>query len=482
MYPLFKKFTIIGLIFGALALLILKSFIAGLAFFVVFFCAGLLWRANEPPILSFALAFQWIFIVAGYLYTTAGGDLGEYELIGNIDLAVVLSLIGLICIAVGMRLGLAVIRKRHPEQPLDQVNLRTLFWATVITYSVSWVIEISPMDIFFNAAQILYAVLSFREVMLCLLWLVILKRREGYRYGWMAFVVALLPRFTSRQSTFKELVFMLLVVALIEFKPWIKTAAQRAWNFRLVTAFAITSILLFAAGVVWEGAVKPVWRSLDFQGTPLETMDVFAHVTAATTSEMDEETGVRAFVKRLSSITQFALVLDRVPTVVPFENGGLTKRALTHVLFPRVLFPGKENLGSDSWLAEEYAGLNVGEDTSVGIGYMAEFYVDFGMAGMMPCLLALGFFFGVVYRIIFLFSPSSAIASALVIAPFMGNFITYEGSLPKILGGFIMTTAILVVMSRATPLLIHAKYRPKLAPVVGGIKSIRPGATRESAA
>ena len=479
MYPLFRKFTIIGLVSGAVALLIFQSFIAGFAFFVVFFCAGLLWRANEPPILSFALAFQWIFVVAGYLYTAAGGDLGE-ALIGNIDLAVLLSLIGLVCIAFGMRLGLAVIRKQCPEQSLDQVNLRTLFWVTVITYSISWVIEISPMDIFFDAAQILYSILGFREVLFCLLWLVILRRREGYRYGWIAFVVALLPRFISRQSTFKELIFMLLVVALTEFKPWIKTAAQRIWNRRLVTAFAITSTLLFAAGVIWEGAIKPVWRTLEFQGTPLETLDVFAHVTAATTSEMDEEKGVQAFVSRLSSVTQFALVLDRVPAVVPHENGWLTKRALNHVLLPRVLFPNKENLGSDSWLAETYAGMTIGEDTSVGIGYMAEFYVDWGTVGMMPCLLALGFFFGVAYRMMFLLSPASVIAGALVIVPFMGNFITYEATLPKILGGFIMTAAILLLLSRAIPLLVHAKHPSKLAPVVGasGIQGIRPGATR----
>ena len=480
MYPLFRKFTIFGLISGLVAILIFKSFIAGFAFFVVFFCAGLLWRANEPPILSFALAFQWIFVVAGYLYTTAGGELGEYALIGNVDLAVLLSLIGLICLAVGMRLGLAIIRKQRTEQCLDQVNLRTLFLVTIITYSVSWVIEISPMDIVFNAAQILYAVLSFREVLLCLLWLIILRRREGYRYGWIAFAIALLPRFTSRQSTFKELIFMLLVVALIEFKPWIKTAGQRIWNRRLITAFAITSVLLFVAGVIWEGAVKPVWRTLEFQGTPLETLDVFAHVTAATTSEMEEEKGVQAFVKRLSSITQFALVLDRVPTAIPFENGQLMRRALMHLLLPRFLFPSKENLGSDSWLAEEYAGLDVGEDTSVGIGYMAEFYVDWGTVGMMPCLLALGFLFGVAYRMIFLLSPASTIASALVIVPFIADFITYEGSLPKILGGFIMTAGILLLLSRAIPLLIHAKHPSKLAPIIGpsGIEGFSPGASR----
>jgi hypothetical protein len=463
MYPLLRQFSIAGLGAGALGSLIFGSLLAGFSFFVVFLCAGLVWRANEPPILPFAVSFQWVFIVAGYLYTRAGGELGEYALIGNVELAVFLSLVGLLCVAIGMRFGLALFGRRSSAAKTDALpDMMPLFWATIITYSVSWIIEISPMEIFFHAAQILYSVLSFREVLFCLLWLTILRRREGYRYGFIALLIALLPRLTSRQSTFKELIFMLLVVVLIEFKPWVKTTAQRLWNRRIATSLGLSVVLLVIAGVVWEGAVKPVWRTIEFEGTPLQTLDAFAHVTAATTSEMDEEKGLEAFITRLSSITQFALVLDRVPSLVPFENGTLTKRALMHVLVPRLLFPNKENLGTDSWLAEEYAGLTVGENTSVGIGYMAEFYVDFGIAGMFPCLLALGLFLGVAYRLIFLLSPNYMIGGVVMIVPFIGSFITFEASLPKLLGGFIMSTLILLILSRFALRLLPSAQEKKL--------------------
>ncbi len=470
MYPLAKQFTIAGMASGALAVVVFGSLIAGLAFFVLFVSAGLVWRANEPPILSFTLAFQWIFIVVGYLYTAAGGNLGEYTLIGNVDLAVLASLVGLLCIAIGMRLGLATVRKRIPGGNMLNIEIGTLFWATVITYSISWVVEISPTSssnmTVFNAAQILYSILSFREVLFCLLWFVILQRREGYRYGWIALLVALLPRFVSRQSTFKELIFMLLVVALAEYKPWVKTAFQRAWNRRLMVAYGTAAVLLFIAGVIWEGAIKPVWRNLEFDSTSqLETLDIFAHVAATTTSEMQEESGIQALIERVSSITQFALVLDRVPLTIPFENGRLTKRALVHILVPRLLFPNKENLGPDSWLAEQYAGLDVGEDTSVGIGYMAEFYVDWGIGGMICCLFVLGLFFGIIYRLIFVLSPNSIIASALVIVPFMGNFITFEATLPKLLGGFIMTTVVLLILARLIPFLLHPRFVRQAKPL-----------------
>src|SRR5207247_92942 len=102
-------------------------------------------------------------------------------------------------------------------------------------------------------------------------------------------------------------------------------------------------------------------------------------------------------VARIDSIWQFSLVLERVPREIPHENGKLTSRAIKHVLTPRILFPNKPSLGTDSWLPIYYAGISVGEGTSVGIGYMAEFYVDFGYPGMFLPLLAYGVMLGGFY-------------------------------------------------------------------------------------
>src|SRR5207302_2606019 len=118
-------------------------------------------------------------------------------------------------------------------------DVRNLFWVTVATYAASWFVEIVPMEILFNASQIIAGALSFREVLLCLLWLTIFSRREGYRYGLIALVVAVVPRFISVQSNFKELIFMVLVVMLVEFKPWIKTARQHTLNRQILVTTAI---------------------------------------------------------------------------------------------------------------------------------------------------------------------------------------------------------------------------------------------------
>ncbi|MEP6937502.1 MAG: hypothetical protein ABI871_05475 [Chthoniobacterales bacterium] len=461
-YPFAKAGFVAGVIAGVAGGLLLGTPLAGFAFFVLFVATGLVWRRDEPPVLPFALAFQWLFIVIGYLYIQAGGQIFDL-LLGNVDLAIFLALAGLLCVAVGLRFGIGLLGRRLTrhlglaQSTIPSFDLRALFWVTVITYSVSWVIEISPMEIFFNAAQILYGVVSFREVLFCLLWLTILRQREGYRYGLIAFVVAVIPRFISKQSTFKELIFMVLIVVLTEFRPWVKSDIQRIFHRRLGAALLVLSMLLLLAGGLWEGGIKPIWRNLEIEGSPTEKLETFGRVAEFAVTEMESEGWAQALVSRVSSITQFGLVLDRVPSIVPHENGKLTLRAINHILLPRFLFPGKENLGTDSWLAEEYAGMQIGEDTSVGIGYMAEFYVDWGALGMMPCLLGLGLFLGLVYAIIYLTCPNYAIARALTVVPFVSNFTTFEATLPKLLGGLIMNTAILLIMVRFIPGLLRVR-------------------------
>src|SRR5438270_3969176 len=329
-YPFTKRFLFVGIVAGLLGGLIFRMPLAGLSWFVVFVAVGLVWRRDEPPVLPFALAFQWVFIVAGYLYWCTGGVVEEF-LFGGVELAVLLSLSGLLCLAVGLRLGMAILRRpllrraAFARQTNEVFDLKQLFWVTVITYSVSWVIEFSPMNtssvMVFNAAQILGGIIAFREVLFCLLWLTILRRREGYSYGLIAFVVAVVPRFISTQSTFKELIFMLLIVIVAEYRPWIKTDAQRQWHRRIGVALLAISVFLVAAGAAWEGAIKPKWRTFEIEGSPMEKLDAFVGVAESATSESESESWLQALIRRVSSISQFALVLTRVPDVVPHAGG-----------------------------------------------------------------------------------------------------------------------------------------------------------------
>src|SRR5207244_1025318 len=92
--------------------------------------------------------------------------------------------------------------------------------------------------------------------------------------------------------------------------------------------------------------------------------------------------------------------MDNVPARIPHENGGLWLAAVEHVLRPRLFFPDKAEI-DDSKRTNYYAGVRVGtsdKGTSIGIGYIGESYIDFGVIGMFAPILALGAFYGFIYR------------------------------------------------------------------------------------
>ena len=98
-----------------------------------------------------------------------------------------------------------------------------------------------------------------------------------------------------------------------------------------------------------------------------------------------------------------ALAVARVPSVVPYANGALMSATLQHVLMPRVFFPDKAEIGSDSELVRKYAGVKVAgaeQNTDIAFGYAAESYVDFGVPLMFLPIFIWGVFMGAVYAAI----------------------------------------------------------------------------------
>ena len=140
-------------------------------------------------------------------------------------------------------------------------------------------------------------------------------------------------------------------------------------------------------------------------------------------------------------MTFFSVVLERVPKVIPHEEGYLTRRALEHTIRPRFLFPYKPDLGSDSWIIQKYAGLHVAgeeEGTSVGLGYIPEFYIDFGAPVMFVPIFILGLLMGLMYASFCYFSPSYALYSCAATILAITGFSTYGAEIAKLLGGIMM--------------------------------------------
>jgi hypothetical protein len=153
---------------------------------------------------------------------------------------------------------------------------------------------------------------------------------------------------------------------------------------------------------------------------------------------------------RIAYVDYLAAVLDYVPARRPFEEGRLLAATIRHILIPRFLDPEKEILESDSEITMRYTGLTVAsskEGTSIGIGYMAEGYVDFGVFGMLVLVLVFGMLWGRMFA--WLVSHAGvtmtglAFGTALII-----DASQFEVAEIKLLGGMVAKFLIFAVILR----------------------------------
>jgi len=94
-------------------------------------------------------------------------------------------------------------------------------------------------------------------------------------------------------------------------------------------------------------------------------------------------------------------------------------------------------------------------NTSIGLGYIAQFYIDFGLIGIILLSFLLGLIAGIIYRVIIFVSPSYKIYISTVVVLFLGHFTDYESEIAKMLGGFIMNAIVFILILYFLGPMIH---------------------------
>jgi len=456
MYPLLKFLLLLGAMLGVAVSAVFDDILMGVILFVGFACTGLLWRRSEIPIFAFSIFYQWLFIGMGYFYLKATGVYPGMRFLGNLEAAIWYSLAGLLCMTIGIRIALRGFRLSLGSASNDY-DIKQLFWIVLVLFSVNWFVELSGVQLrlaAFNVAQILYNVLILRYLFLYLLLLTILQQGRQYSLGFLAFVYVLLPELTSSMTKFKELFFLLVIVLLSQWRPFATEHSEKVKNRQILAVVLLISVFLVMVGLLWTGGMKHSWRTAllsgQVAGSPIQKIEAYGQQAADSIGQFDPGQAAETLAARLSSgVAYFSHVLRVVPDAVPHENGKLTWRAIRHVAMPRFLFPEKPDLGGDSWLVRKYANLNVSgreSRTSIGLGYMAEFYIDYGFPGMLVPLLLYGMLVGVMYRILSRVSPSPHVFAAVAAGLFLQHFLSYEGNFPKLLGGVLQSFLVFFVI------------------------------------
>jgi len=211
----------------------------------------------------------------------------------------------------------------------------------------------------------------------------------------------------------------------------------------IVSTVAMTLVL----ALVWT-AIKVEYRAILNQGMKTQTVqigvderiDVIADLLSALDLSVIGYASIH-LASRISYTHFLAKTMEYVPEVRPHEYGALWGKALSHVLTPRLIFPDKPLLPSDSEITMAYTGLRLASDkegTSISIGWVGDSYIDFGVFGAVGVAFLLGALYAVMAR--HLFARTSAgdvtvVIAVLVVA--LSPMMQFEMASIKLFPGFL---------------------------------------------
>ena len=442
MYPLTVPGVLVAVLAGALTAVGSDNLVAGLAVTTLLAGMAITLRRDELPVVPFVVAYQWTSITVGYWYSLWTGIFpGSYRP-GDVEQAVTMSLAGLLLLAAGIRLVQDPLSRWFQNRrglapdaapPIGDRHLKPMFTIVVLAYAVDYVFVFNAREMG-SLASIAQRVLELRQVLLITLWVEVLRLRRHLLYLPITLVIATIPRLGAYYSDFKTPLILMLLALAATWRPW-----QLSWWPRSLWALVKSAPVLAALIIlilVWQGGLKNETRQAYDGGfignAPRDRIEFFVDNLQRDLPTLfeDPQPFVETLVERLSYITFFSLVLDYVPKIEPHADGELLQMAMLNAFVPRALFPEKPALPSDSYYTRRFAGVAVSEKgTSVSIGYMAEFYADWGLRGMFLSILGYGCWIGAMmavvarYTAVPLLRVGTVTVTALAVADFEHQFI-----------------------------------------------------------
>ncbi len=427
LYPLTVPWLIAGALLGMALAVAVDDLVPGYAVFVLIATLALTWRQDEPPIFPFVFVCQWLSVTIGFWFERIAGYFPGLYRPGDVRGAALVALTGLLVLAIGIRAayqGVDAVWTRRGRRKVGDLtwvisNIRMLFLIVVAAYGIDyfWVVNARAFPGLDVALQ---RVLDLRQILLVALWLEVLRRRSGYGYLWLALLWAFVPRLGAYFSDFKSPLLLLLIAYASTFRPW----DRRWWPKSLIAAAQASPVVavLLLLLLIWQGGLKRETREAIDSGyvtaDPIERVVGFGEGVQRELPELFANPGpyVEQLVERLSYITFLSLVLDYVPEREPHAGGELLKLAVANSTMPRFLFPSKPVLASDSYYTRRFAGVAVAEEsTSISIGYMAEFYADWGYGGMWISILGYGCWIGLMAAVLRRFNPIPALHAGVLV-------------------------------------------------------------------
>lgn len=167
-----------------------------------------------------------------------------------------------------------------------------------------------------------------------------------------------------------------------------------AIKFQLPFIFRVAFIVLAIPILILVQSVKDQYRKETWTGRREGGIGLFNELVQKqknkTTGEPFAETeGVVSTVGRLSQGWHLGLTLKRVPLKEPYANGREMSSDVVSSILPRLFFEDKKKVNSQDKFYQ-YTGHKLRGSTSMSIGLLGDFYINFGVTGSFVGLFIFG--------------------------------------------------------------------------------------------
>jgi hypothetical protein len=248
-------------------------------------------------------------------------------------------------------------------------------------------------------------------------------------------------------SSFKEVIFFTILVSL----TFVRNISLKQILYGLAVATVLVFILL-----TWQ-AIKADYRSYLNQGKKAQVVEVSQ---SQAFSKIGEKLGTLTwddygkvsglFLYRTQYILHLAKSMDRVPALIPYEEGKVWWDNITFVLMPRLFFPDKPiyqaTIKAVKYTGIHYSGLS--EGTSFSLGYFADSYVDFGYMGMFFPLIMLSLFIVFIYKKLYAFKKINVLVRFAVINTVLITLDTFEADGLFLFGRLVLLFLVFWLLSK----------------------------------
>jgi hypothetical protein len=399
------------------------------------------WLLGKPtvfPGLLWVLGMNWLPIMADVLHADLSGYvLRDGSLGPDRTEAIAASLCALATLAAGMRLGLTVAGRAMAARlqaavEVEQINLNGALAAFFISYplvtGLTWLAYSLP-----GLTQPLLAFVSLKFVFLYFIAAAVFQTGRGYLWLTVVLMFEIVSGLTGFFSSFKEPIFIILLAAIANRH---KLNAS-VWIFGLV-AFA----LMAWVSLLWT-AIKPEYRFWVSGYTGTQTVarpldERIAYIAQRFLSDtIDYEAAYLKLLRRVGYTEYYGRILARRDAGLIQDVPNMYAAAALHVMTPRVLFPDKAAL-NDSAITTLLTGQEIGANTSISVGYMAEAHVDFGFPGMLVPVLLIGSMLGAAAAYFMSRNAPLIVRQGFTTISTFSAF-AYEANIDKALGGFLVT-------------------------------------------